>query len=493
MPTEYGSAAYKGHRPASDASTVTMLRRAGAVVLGKTVTTEFAHQQTGKTRNPHNLEHTPGGSSSGSAAAVAAGMVPIATGSQTAGSVIRPAAYCGVAGFKPSYKLLPTIGVKCYAWSLDTVGLYGAGVADVAFATAAMSGRDLRVDRASPAAPRVALVRTHIWADASADMQNAVETTARALETAGASMKDVTLPPLLEDAWRAHKVIILFEAARSYAFEYDHKRDLLGPKTRDMLDEAGNVGVDAYDDARRTAKRARLALADLMGAIRRDPDALGTGRRAARHRRDRRRELQLAVDADGHAVRERAGTRGPLGTAARRADRRALRPRPRRARSRAVHRTGAGATLTALRSCPRKRESKSQELKKNWVPAFAGTSGAGLMSSHCRSCPRKRASSLWLTRLVSAALRIVASRRSWAEPLRRAGVVRLPGNPIRGSAMTIKQIYDKVFTEYPGHVGYAPAAVAIAVCVAIAATLAIGGYHVGREAIATLGVEAGNS
>jgi len=178
--------------------------------------------------------------------------------------VIRPAAYCGVAGFKPSYKLIPTIGVKCYAWSLDTVGLYGAGVADVAFATAAMSGRDLRVDRAAPAAPRVALMRTHIWADASADMQNAVDTTARALESAGASVKEAGMPPLLEDAWRAHKVIILYEAARSYAFEYDNKRDLLGPKTRAMLDEASTVSVDAYDDARRIAKRARLALADLM-------------------------------------------------------------------------------------------------------------------------------------------------------------------------------------------------------------------------------------
>ena len=265
MPTQYGSAAYKGHRPAADASSVTMLKRAGAVVIGKAVTTEFAHQQTGKTRNPHNLEHTPGGSSSGSAAAVAAGMVPVATGSQTAGSVIRPGAYCGVAAFKPSYKLIPTIGVKCYAWSLDTVGLYGAGVADVAFATAAMTGRDLRVDRAAPAAPRVALMRTHIWADASPDMQNAVETTARAMETAGASVKDVALPPLLEDAWRAHKVIILHEAARSYAYEYDNKRDLLGPKTVAMLDEAAGVGVDAYDDARRVTKRARLALADLMG------------------------------------------------------------------------------------------------------------------------------------------------------------------------------------------------------------------------------------
>src|SRR5436190_3162928 len=264
MPTEYGSAAYKGHQPASDAAPVAMLRRAGAIILGKTVTTEFAHQQTGKTRNPHNLEHTPGGSSSGSAAAVAAGMAPIATGSQTAGSVIRPAAYCGVAGFKPSYKLLPIIGVKCYAWSLDTVGLYGAGVADVAFATAAMSGRDLRVDRAAPGTPRVALMHTHIWSEASADMQNAIDVTARALEAAGANVKETTLPPLLEDAWRAHKVIILHEAARSYAYEYDNKRDLLGPKTVAMLDDASKVSVDAYDDARRIAKRARLALADLM-------------------------------------------------------------------------------------------------------------------------------------------------------------------------------------------------------------------------------------
>jgi Asp-tRNA(Asn)/Glu-tRNA(Gln) amidotransferase A subunit family amidase len=265
MPTEYGSAAYKGHRPASDAAPVSMLRRAGGIMLGKTVTTEFAHQQTGKTRNPHNLAHTPGGSSSGSGAAVAAGMVPIATGSQTGGSVIRPGAYCGVAAFKPSYKLLPTIGMKCFSWSLDTVGLYGAAVPDVAFATAAMSGRDLRVDRATPAAPRVALMRTHIWAQASADMQNAVEATARALERAGASVKEATLPPLLEDAWRIHRTIMLHEAARAYAFEYDHKRDLLGPKTRAMLEEAAQIGVDAYDDARRTAKRARLALADLMG------------------------------------------------------------------------------------------------------------------------------------------------------------------------------------------------------------------------------------
>ncbi len=265
MPTEYGSASYKGHRPANDCSAVALMRRAGGVMLGKTVTTEFAHQQPGKTRNPHNLEHTPGGSSSGSAAAVAAGFVPVATGSQTGGSVIRPAAYCGVAGFKPSYKLLPTIGMKCFAWSLDTVGLFAANVADVAFATAAWFGRDLRVDRATPAAPRIALLRTHIWAEASVDMQNAVDTAARALEAAGASVKEAAMPPLLEDAWRAHPVIQWYEAYRALAYEYDNKRELIGPFMRDHLAEAASVTHDAYDDARRTVKRARLALADLMG------------------------------------------------------------------------------------------------------------------------------------------------------------------------------------------------------------------------------------
>jgi len=265
MPTEYGSAAYRGHRPANDAAAVSMVRRAGGVILGKTVTTEFAHMQPGRTRNPVDGAHTPGGSSSGSAAAVGAGMVPVATGSQTGGSVIRPAAYCGIAGFKPSYKLLPTVGMKCFSWSLDTVGLFAAGVADVAFATAAISGRDLRVDRAVPSAPRIALMRTHIWAEASADMQNAVESAAHALAQAGAGMKDVALPPMLEDAWRAHPVIQQYEAWRALAFEYDHKPGEIGPMIRALLEESRSVTADAYDAARRTVKRARQALADLMG------------------------------------------------------------------------------------------------------------------------------------------------------------------------------------------------------------------------------------
>src|SRR5262249_34528979 len=162
--------------------------------------TEFAGLQPAGTRNPRNPAHTPGGSSSGSAAAVAAGMVPIALGSQTGGSVIRPAAYCGVAGDKPSFRMLPTVGMKCYAWSLDTVGLFAAGVADVAFATAAISGRDLRIDGAPPAAPRIALTRTALWGEASADMQGAVEREARLAEAAGATVKGMTLPAVFEEA-----------------------------------------------------------------------------------------------------------------------------------------------------------------------------------------------------------------------------------------------------------------------------------------------------
>src|SRR5712691_1786503 len=188
FPTAYGSPIYAGHQPKSDAAMVMQVKRAGGVVLGKTVTTEFASRQPAGTRNPHNPAHTPGVSSSGSAAAVAAGMLPLALGSQTGGSVIRPAAYCGVAGFKPSYRLLPAIGMKCFAWSLDTVGLFAAGVADVAFAAAAVTGRDLRVDGRPPATATIAILRTEHWQEASAAMQDAITQAARAAEKSGAKL-----------------------------------------------------------------------------------------------------------------------------------------------------------------------------------------------------------------------------------------------------------------------------------------------------------------
>src|SRR5579883_1214461 len=141
LPTEMGSSIYKGWQPRADASVVMMLKRAGATVVGKTTTTTFAALDPTATLNPRNQGHTPGGSSAGSAAAVSAGMVPLALGTQTAGSVIRPASYCGVAAIKPSYRLLPTVGVKCYSWTLDTVGLFAAGVEDLAVALAAMTAR----------------------------------------------------------------------------------------------------------------------------------------------------------------------------------------------------------------------------------------------------------------------------------------------------------------------------------------------------------------
>jgi Asp-tRNA(Asn)/Glu-tRNA(Gln) amidotransferase A subunit family amidase len=264
LPTQYGSPIYAGHRPRADATAVALTRRAGAIVLGKTVTTELASLVPAGTRNPHNLAHTPGGSSSGSAAAVAAAMVPIAFGSQTAGSVVRPAAFCGVAGFKPSYRLIPTVGMKAVSWHLDTAGVFAAGVVDVAFAVGAVTGRDLRVDRNTPAAPRIALVRTHLWPQASAAMQEALEHAGRIAEAAGAKLTELTLPPILEEAYAAQFRIQDYEVFRSLAFEYYRHRDQIGKDLRDQLDTGAAISADDYDAARRTASRARQVLADTM-------------------------------------------------------------------------------------------------------------------------------------------------------------------------------------------------------------------------------------
>jgi len=264
LPTQYGSRLYAGHRPRADAAAVAMVRRAGGLILGKTVTTEFASLVPAGTRNPRDPAHTPGGSSSGSAAAVAAAMLPLALGSQTGGSVIRPAAFCGIVGFKPSYQLIPTVGMKAFSWHLDTVGLFAAGVADIGFAAAAITDRDLRVDRGVPAAPRFALVRTHSWPQASAAMQAAVEAAARAAEKAGATVNQLRLPPLLEEAHRLHRTIQDYEAFQALAYEYDHHRDALGQALREQLDRAAAITAAEYDAARGVAKRARAALGDWL-------------------------------------------------------------------------------------------------------------------------------------------------------------------------------------------------------------------------------------
>ncbi len=265
--TEFGTPIYAGNRPRGDAALVALIRRAGGIVLGKTVTTELAFLNPGKTRNPHDPTRSPGGSSSGSAAGVAAGMLPIAVGSQTGGSVIRPASYCGVAALKPSYRLLPTAGMKHFAVYLDTAGLFAAGVADVAFAAQAITGRDLRVDRTAAEAPRIGVARTNVWGEASAAMQGAVETAARIAQAAGARVVEPAWPAPLTDAYHAHAAIQDYDAFRTLAFEYDRHRERLSPILRGMLDKAANVTADDYDAARRTTKRARQVLADLMADV----------------------------------------------------------------------------------------------------------------------------------------------------------------------------------------------------------------------------------
>jgi Asp-tRNA(Asn)/Glu-tRNA(Gln) amidotransferase A subunit family amidase len=277
FPTAYGSPIYAGHRPPADAAMVTLVKRCGGLVLGKTVTSEFASSQPAHTRNPHNLAHTPGGSSSGSAAAIAAGMLPLALGSQTGGSTIRPAAYCGVAGFKPSYRLLPTVGMKCFAWSLDTVGLFAASVADAAFAAAVLSGRELRVDGRAPAAPAIAIVRGELWNNASAAMRGAIEQAAHAAEKAGARVKDLDLPQIFTEALRAFPIVQGYEGFRALAFEYDTHRDRLGILLRKQFDEAAAIDANAYDDARRTARRARQAMMGVLadGMVILTPSAAG--------------------------------------------------------------------------------------------------------------------------------------------------------------------------------------------------------------------------
>jgi Asp-tRNA(Asn)/Glu-tRNA(Gln) amidotransferase A subunit family amidase len=171
--------------------------------------------------------------------------------------------------------------MKCFSWSLDTAGLFAASVADVAFAAAAVSGRELWIEAGLPAPPTVALVRTHRWDEAGAPMQDALEHAARAAEQAGSRVKELELPPILEAAERAHRIIQDYEAFRALAFEYERHRDRLGPVLRAQLDAAAAIDADAYDDARRTTRRARQAFADHLadGEVILTPSAPGAAPR----------------------------------------------------------------------------------------------------------------------------------------------------------------------------------------------------------------------
>ena len=261
MPTENGSVIHAGRTPSRDATVTAMLRAAGAVIMGKTVTTEFAYFSPGKTRNPHNREHTPGGSSSGSAAAVAANMVPLALGSQTNGSTIRPAAYCGIIGFKPTHGLISRHGALALSRTLDHVGLFANSIADIALLAEQIVGSDendpdtrprARVPFAEiaaeqpPLAPMFALVKTPMWERADSDTKEGFAELAAHLD---GRIEEVELFPSAIEAWELHQTIMSAEMALNLEHEYMVASEQLSEKLRRQIEQGRQVRAFDYQRA----------------------------------------------------------------------------------------------------------------------------------------------------------------------------------------------------------------------------------------------------
>ena len=264
--TAYGSPIYAGYRPASDATIVTLLRRLGAVSIGKTATSEFAYMAPTTTRNPCALNCTAGGSSSGSAAAVAAGYAPFAIGSQTAGSTIRPASFCGVAGYKPTFGLLATVGMKCFSWSFDTVGLFASSVRDVAHLAQVLSGRRLAVSDL-PSKPVFGVPQSYPWTAPSANAASVVDRAVHAIEAAGAVVTPVDFALWMTEMIDVHATIQSYESFQSLAFEYDYHRERLTSMLRDFLTRAADVTTGAYINACTKAEAAKAALLTWFNGI----------------------------------------------------------------------------------------------------------------------------------------------------------------------------------------------------------------------------------
>ena len=271
LPTEYGSPIYRGNRTTCDAACVAQVRELGGVILGKTVTTEFATRHPGKTRNPHNLKHTPGGSSQGSAAAVADWMVPLAFGTQTTSSVIRPAAYCGVVGYKPSFGLVNRAGVKALSDSFDTVGTLTRTVSDAALIVEELSGAPVTSFDAVPRMkPRIGFCRTPYWRQADRPTQEALEQAAPRLERAGASVAEVELDGEFARLVEVQVTISTYEMFRALAYERTCFPDLISETLMGRLLGGGRVSRAEYEDAQSIAQRCRARLDDVF----REYDAL---------------------------------------------------------------------------------------------------------------------------------------------------------------------------------------------------------------------------
>lgn len=265
LPTERGSEVFRGRRPERDAWCVRRLRAAGAVVLGKTVTTELAFYRPGRTRNPHDPERTPGGSSSGSAAAVAARMAPLALGTQTAGSVIRPASFCGVLGWKPAFGRVPMDGVSPFAPSLDTLGLFARDLAAIPLVMEAL-GSPIPPPRAASGLPRYALCRTEAWPGAEPSTRAAVEDAAERLRRAGAEVAELELPEPFTGLLEAQRVVMAVEAARTWGALRDEEGERLSPVLRDFLEEGERVAPEREAASRARAGRCRALLAEVLRA-----------------------------------------------------------------------------------------------------------------------------------------------------------------------------------------------------------------------------------
>ncbi len=261
MPTENGTVLHQGRTPRTDAAVVARLRAAGAVIMGKTVTTECAYFHPGKTRNPHNPEHTPGGSSSGSAAAVAAGMVPLALGSQTNGSVIRPAAFCGAYGFKPSHGLIQRTGILKLSRTLDHVGVFARTLGDIALLAEQLTGYDegdpdtrprARVPFGAIAAeeppipPVIAFIKTPHWERLDAEAKEAI---GELVEALGDRVEEVELFASAAEAWDWHKTIMEAEMAANFEREWREGRDRLSDQLRALIERGREVRAVDYQRA----------------------------------------------------------------------------------------------------------------------------------------------------------------------------------------------------------------------------------------------------
>ncbi|PSR18844.1 amidase [filamentous cyanobacterium CCP3] len=279
MPTGWGTPIHAGQQLNYDAAVVERLRAAGAIIMGKTVSTEYALARAGKTKNPHNPSHTPGGSSSGSAAAVADRMVPVAIGTQTGGSVLRPAAYCGVLGFKPSFGAISRFGVMPVCRDLDHMGVFARSLADIVLLCSVLMGADGRDPdcwgadgwgMGSPSdlpklgrSPRIGFVRTSAWHEVEAEAQAALVDSLELLTEAGATVAEVSMPSTWDEYLATIDVLMACGAAVNHGGDYDRHGEALSPQLRQVIERGRAYGSLAYSAARQAVVDYSIALAPL--------------------------------------------------------------------------------------------------------------------------------------------------------------------------------------------------------------------------------------